>query len=481
MRRLFWFFPLLWTNWLTLLGAILATLSGCILAAALMLEFVSPLQTPYINAIIFLITPFFFVAGLGLIPLGLLWHRRRQRKTGQASEDKLLAALRLAMEDRASRRRLVWFGVATLANVLIIAGVGHKALTWMDSVKFCGTLCHSVMAPEYNAYLQSPHSRVSCVSCHIGPGASWAVKSKLDGLRQVWHLAWGTYDRPIPSPVKELRPARDTCEQCHWPAKFHGNRVAVYPHFQDDEKNTLATNAILLRVGGEDPKTKRFRGIHWHVSPEVQLRYQALDEKREKIGRITRIEKGQVIAEYDAEGGDAPVVEERLMDCVDCHNRPSHIYDRNRGAAVDRGFREGLLDGSVPYLRRSTFALLERQDRGREGIQAEFRNELAALYAKEHPEVQLASDALERAAAGIAALYLHNIYPEMRLGWETHSFHLGHGGDERDRHGCFRCHDEQHRANDGKAISQDCDLCHEILAQDEKFESLPNSLRTLLP
>src|SRR5207344_1328223 len=113
------------------------------------------------------------------------------------------------------RRGLLMVGAMTLVNVALLSAATYQGVSYMDSTEFCGQSCHSVMAPEYAAFKNSVHSRVGCVECHIGPGAGWFVKSKLSGTRQLFAVALKTYSRPIPSPVKHLRPARETCEHCH--------------------------------------------------------------------------------------------------------------------------------------------------------------------------------------------------------------------------------------------------------------------------
>ena len=106
-----------------------------------------------------------------------------------------------------------------------MAFVGYNAFLFTESVTFCGRICHTVMEPEYTAYLNSPHARVRCVDCHVGAGAEWYVKSKLSGVHQVYAVTFHTYETPIPTPVKNLRPARETCEECHWPQKFFGAQL----------------------------------------------------------------------------------------------------------------------------------------------------------------------------------------------------------------------------------------------------------------
>ncbi len=137
------------------------------------------------------------------------------------------------------RRTAVLLFALTMANIVIVSLAAYRGVEYMDSVAFCGQVCHSVMKPEFVAYQDGPHSRVTCVQCHIGSGASWFARSKLSGTRQVFAVALNTYSRPIPSPVENLRPARDTCEQCHWPEKFHGDKVA--------QKSSTPTTSRTLR------------------------------------------------------------------------------------------------------------------------------------------------------------------------------------------------------------------------------------------
>jgi hypothetical protein len=479
LRKFLSFLPRLWTNWITLLGTAITTVAGCTIVLALAAGAVAEAPKPYTSALAFLIMPAVFILGLLLIPVGFLWERVRKRKDKPL--DPIQAAFRAAVQDKSARRRIMFVGLATFLNIVIIGAAGHHALVFMDSPEFCGELCHSAMEPENQAYLRSPHSRVACVDCHIGPGASWAVKSKLSGLRQVWAVTVGSFQRPIPTPVKELRPARDTCEQCHWPAKFHGNRIAFYTHYGEDEKNTPEVTAVLLKVGGENPRTGEYHGIHWHVSPDVEVIYQELDDKREKIGKVVWKEKGKVVDEYLPQGDQPEPLDERIMDCVDCHNRPTHIFDESPAHALDRGFETGLLDVATPFLRKISVGIISREDTNRDNAEKVFKEELAAVYARDYPDVKVTQDQILKAAKGLARLYRENIFPKMKIGWETYPSHLGHRGEEVDTRGCFRCHDEKHQTKDGKTLSQDCDLCHEILHEEENPEDLPDSLRALMP
>ena len=480
MRSLFSWVPRFWVSRVATLGVAISTAAGCALLLVIAAEFATEGVGTYASGIFLLIILAFFILGLILIPLGLVFHRRRVRDEDEPARG--YGPWSTLMKDKRARSTLIVLGLATVVNVLLIGGGGYRAAKYMDSPEFCGTVCHTVMEPEYQAYLRSPHSRVKCVDCHIGPGASWAVKSKIDGLRQVWHVIVGDYSTPTPAPVHELRPARGTCEKCHWPDKFYGSRVVFRMHYLPDEKNSREVNILALKVGGAHPKGGNHEGIHWHVSPDTQVEYEALDEKREKIGRIRVIRDGKVIKEFlpPKELLDAKVVETRTMDCVDCHNRPTHQFDGSPVQALDWAFGHGHLDAMVPYLRKLAPDILAAEDRPREGVEKVFLTELSAAYDKFHPELKPDDETLKEAAEGLAELYRRNVFPKMKVGWDTYPTHIGHAGEQEDLRGCFRCHDENHETKDGQALSQDCDLCHQILAQEENPAELDEVLRDML-
>ncbi|MBM4356416.1 MAG: hypothetical protein FJ109_21915 [Deltaproteobacteria bacterium] len=478
------FIPRLGANWITLLGAVLTTFAAGSMAVLGVLLVLAEKADVYKSAVVLLVLPLVFIAGLLVIAVGFFWQRIRVRRSGGAVPDPLGDAIAAAFRDKTIRRQTLFVAVATAVNVLVVLVTGTAAVNYMDTPEFCGTLCHSVMQPEYDTYRESPHSRVKCVTCHIGPGASFAVKSKVDGLRQVWGVATGSYRRPIPSPVEELRPARDTCEQCHWPSKFHGNRVAFRMHYQDDEANTPTVNTLLLKIGGRDSVTGEFHGIHWHVDADTEIQYESLDERRERIGTVRVFRKGALVAEYKPKApGTPPTGAPRTMDCIDCHNRPTHVYDATPALAVDRAFNEALLDRNVPFLHDvATKALSEAAEKSvnRDSAGSWLAKRMKALYQELHPGTTPSDETLGKAAEGVARLYLYNVYPDMSLTFGTHFNHLGHQGEDKDRRGCFRCHDDEHATADGKTISQDCELCHEILNMDEHPSSVPDPLKSLM-
>jgi hypothetical protein len=353
--------------------------------------------------------------------------------------------------------------LTTFANVIIASHLSYSTIGYMESTTFCGLTCHSVMAPEYTAYQNSPHSRVDCVKCHIGPGASWFVKSKLSGAHQVIAVNLNTFERPIPTPVENLRPARDTCEGCHWPDKYGGDRLRIIPKYGDDEANSRTMTVLNMRIGGGRTR----RGIHGaHVGPGVHISYAATDRKRQNIARVRVANEGAAPIDYygkDVKQDEANRLELRVMDCVDCHNRPTHIFELpERG--MDRILSAGDASSTLPFLKKKGVEFLTASYGSREEalktipakIEAYYRDSQAAVYKARQQDVQ-------RAAKAVASVYERNVYPDMKLSWGTYINNIGH----TDFPGCFRCHDEEHTAPGDKKISQDCSTCHEMLAMDE--------------
>ncbi len=444
---------------LSFAGAVVAFLTGALLVTLIVLDILGLVKNPYLGAVTYLLLPILFILGLVLIPLGNMRARRRQ---AQGEEEKYPV---MDLNDPGHRRRFLIFGVLTIVNLVIVSAVAYRGVEFMDSVQFCGKTCHTVMKPEHTAYSFSPHARVRCVDCHIGRGADWYVRAKLSGLRQVAAVALHTYSRPIPTPVENLRPARGTCEECHWPAKFHGDRIKVKTHFQEDEANTPNHTVLVVKVGGGSTESGFARGIHWHVANEV--RYTA-SKDRERIYDVSvRYRDGKVrefkrVGSEDVSAGDS--LETRLLDCVDCHNRPTHIYQMPE-EAVDAALVDDAMDRTLPYVRREAVRLLRGSYLSEADATTGIADSLRAFYQREYPDVLTQSgDAVDAAARTITAIWRRNIFPDMNITWGTYPNHIGH----RDFPGCFRCHDEEHATADGETIAQNCDNCHTLLAVEEE-------------
>jgi len=399
-----------------------------------------------------------FILGLALIPIGL-WRERRRRHAGKPAA---APWPRIDLNDSHQRIVAFWVICLTLVNVLIVSLAAYSGVRYMDSVSFCGQVCHTVMEPEFVAYQDSPHSRVACVDCHIGEGASWFVRSKLSGTRQVFAVMLHTYSTPIPTPVHNLRPARETCEQCHWPEKFHGDKIVEIPDYADDEKNTLTTTTLRVHVGGGSEKLGIATGIHWHMNVANIVEYIATDDARQVIPWVRVTDPAGNVREYQAEGVTADQLakaERRRMDCIDCHSRPSHKFAATPERAVNEAMAMAEIPPTLPFVKREATAALKvayaNPSAALDGIAARlrefYRSQYSALYMGKRQDV-------ERAVSGTQAIYKRNVFPAMGVTFGTHPNNIGH----MDFPGCFRCHDENHKTKDGKTIGQACDLCHDI-------------------
>jgi hypothetical protein len=349
-----------------------------------------------------------------------------------------------------------------VVNIVIASQVSYGAVNYMDSVTFCGQTCHTVMQPEYTAYQNSPHSKVECVKCHIGPGAGWFVRSKLSGVGQVIAVTFNTYPRPIPTPVHNLRPARETCEQCHWPQKYGEDRLRVIPKYAEDETNTLTKDVLLMKIGGGN----RGIGIHGtHLGPGVVIRYAHSDEARQAIPWVEYNDNGKttVYATADAKpegSANGPV---RVMDCMDCHNRPAHSYDLP-DRALDKAMNAGLVSGALPFAKKKGLEVLKVNYASRDDAAVRIPASFTKFYQDSYPAVWAQRQAeVTASAAEVLAIYNRNIFPEMNVTWGKYPVNIGH----TDFPGCFRCHDGGHSAKNGDAIAMDCNACHTLLATDE--------------
>jgi nitrate/TMAO reductase-like tetraheme cytochrome c subunit len=452
-------------NTISLIGVVLTTSSAITLIGFWIYDFVLPGPPhPYVGILLFLILPGVFLLGLLLIPIGIGLRRRQLREKGELPTTYPAIDLKMPMV----RNSLLFIGLATILNVMIFGLASYKGVSYMDSKEFCGLSCHTVMAPEYSAYENSPHSRVECVECHIGPGAGWFVRSKLSGLRQVYAVTFHTYSRPIPSPVEFLRPARDTCEQCHWPQRFSGDKFIVKTNYKDDEKNTAMTTALVMKIGGRGPSGSM--GIHGrHLDDGSRIRFISTDERRQVIpvvyykddtGKtVEYVSTDTKVSKEELEKG-----EQRSMDCIDCHNRPTHAFELPVNA-VDLRMSRGMISPELPYIHKKAVELLKADYPDRDTAQKQIVEGIENYYRTSYPDVYASKRTLiEQSAENVAKIYLRNIFPDMKVSWGVHPNNLGHN----DFPGCFRCHDGSHTSSDGRTISNDCTTCHNLVTVQEE-------------
>lgn len=448
----------------SLVGGGLAFFSFFSILSMFLIEAILGKANPYIGVFTYMVYPGLLIVGLLLIPIGAALERRRRVREGA-----LPPYPRLDLND-AKTRAIFLFVIASSVILLgLISTVSYRAYQFTDSVGFCGELCHSVMNPEYTAYQASPHARVTCADCHVGPGATWFVRSKLSGAYQIYSVLFNKFPRPIPTPVVNLRPAQETCEECHWPEKFYGAQLKVITRYGHDEKNSVRQVSMLIRTGGGSPTTGITAGIHWHMNIANEVWYRALDPKRQKIAWVRVKDRQGRVTEYFDKGVSLSAEElERLelrrMDCMDCHNRPTHIF-RDPDSAVDNAMVVGLIDRRLPYVKREAVRVLSEAYPTTEKARERIATALDGFYASRYPKFYARNrDIVKKAIAEVQRIYLTNIFPEMKVDWRTHPDNIGHTLYP----GCFRCHEGRHVSREGKVVRSDCQLCHTIFAQEAK-------------
>jgi hypothetical protein len=449
-----------------MLGVALVTTAGFSWLFALPIQLRGHTNNPYIGIVVFILIPVILVLGLVLIALGIYLARRRIERV----EEGLPAADRRT----AIRKLAIFFAVTTAINIVIGTQGTYRAVQHMETVQFCGQSCH-VMKPEFTAHQNSPHSSVECVDCHVAPGAAGWLESKKAGTRQLMDVVFNRVRYPIESAMesKRLIPSRDTCEQCHWPQKFDAVRLRVIFQFKDDAANRQTQTVLMMLTGGGD-----LGGIHGkHLSPGVEIRYAAADAKRQTIPWVEyRNRNTGESRTFLADGSTSQSVgslPRYQMQCVDCHNRPTHTFELPE-RAVDEAMGLGRISPTLPFIKKKAVELLKAGYSSNEEASRIIPAALTHFYEESDPaNASQPSKEIADAGAEIAAIYNRNVFPDVNVTWGTYPNNLGH----TDFPGCFRCHDGSHSTADkNTTITQECNSCHEPLAIEE---ASPGILKTI--
>ena len=450
-------------NPVSLVGAGIALVSFGTVIIFFLMDVLGYTQSPYLGIFTYMIIPGIMVLGLLLIPVGALLERRRLRKHGDVPRRYMV----LDLNEPTHRTAVMIFTVVTMLLVVVSAAGTYQAYNYSESVEFCGEVCHVVMEPEYAAYQHSPHARVLCAECHIGAGADWFVKAKISGAYQVYSVIFDKYSRPIETPIANLRPARETCEECHWPNVFTGVKELSKTYFPIDQTESKPWTIVMnLKIGGGQSELGPTAGIHWHMNTANVVRYVATDAKRQEIPWIEATDltgKTKIFRSVES-----PITDERLgqsekrtMDCIDCHNRPSHIYyppfrTINDAMALNR------IDTTLPNIRAIASAALTGEYRNKEQALTRIPRFIRRELQTHAPDVlQQRTRDVDRSIKEIQAIYSRNFFPEMKVSWQHYPNNIGHTYDM----GCFRCHDNKHVTDDGEVLTNDCNVCHTIVVQ----------------
>lgn len=447
-------------NWISITGFIFAVNSGILILILLIYNQFAPHPNPYQGLIIFIILPVILVIGLLLIPVGMIIKRRILKSADQRWPI-------LDLNNPRSRQSLIIVSVFTFLFLIVSAMGSYEAFNYTESVDFCGKLCHSVMEPEYTTYLHSPHARVACVECHVGEGADWYVRSKLSGLYQVYSVLFHKYPQPIQTPISNLRPARETCERCHWPQKFYARKLRSQKAYLTDSLNTEWNYSLLMKIGPSYSAMGLREGIHWHINPDVQIEYVASTKDREIIPwiRFTNLRTGVVQIFQDTtnplDKKALDTLEHRIMDCMDCHNRPSHSY-KSAIVYVDNAMISGEIPKELPFIKKVAMDVLKGPFTDKDTSLMYIRDSITNFYKSGYPQIYNTQKALiDKAIAGIQKEFSLNVFPYMNVTSSTYLNHIGHLESD----GCFRCHSDRHKSDKGNIVRKDCNLCHTIIAQ----------------
>ncbi len=454
-------------NWVTIIGMLIASVNFLMIIVLFLISTIFNKNDTNLGLFIYIILPGFLLLGLAMIPAGIIISRKKRLASTPAEKKRLPA---IDLNNPVHRNTFVIFTIVTVIILFLSTYGSFEAYHLTESVEFCGTLCHKVMEPEHTAYQNSPHANVLCVECHVGSGASWYVKSKLSGLHQVYAVATKTYPSPIETPLHDLRPARETCEKCHWPQKFYARNLQTKKYYLADSLNSEWDIILQMKIGPEFSDLGFREGIHWHINPDVNIEYISENDKRELItyvkytnkatGEVTIYRNPEIEISDSLISSSSP----RTMDCIDCHNRPSHKY-RSPPVYFDKAMLTNEVRKEIPFIKKTAMGILRNyfptKDTAlmqiREGITNYYKSDFGDFFEKNHAIIDQTVVSLQKA-------YSQNSFPAMKVNYDVYPDHIGHLESE----GCFRCHNDSFTSDSGRKITRDCNLCHTIIGQGKQ-------------
>ncbi|PJA98592.1 MAG: cytochrome C [Ignavibacteriales bacterium CG_4_9_14_3_um_filter_30_11] len=466
-------FPGSFYNPITAFGTTVIFLNIFLIIFLLLFDYLSGSPKAYMGIVTFIVLPFFLFCGIAIALFGI-WREHNRIKSGK-SREKIFPVIDL--NDKKYRSALILLSIGLIVLIIFSAFGTFKAYEYTDSDEFCGEICHKVMNPEYTTYQYSPHARVGCVQCHIGSGTEWYVRAKLSGIYQIYSVLFNKYSKPIPTPVHNLRPAQGTCEQCHWPKYFYRESEITNTYFLSDKNNTKWNLTLLMKIGGGNEETGVIQGIHWHMNLSNKVTYMMTDDSRQEIPWIKSEHSDGTVTIYKTT--DFPVTDDmvknglkRRMDCIDCHNRPAHIY-HPPSSSINRELAINKINPKLPFVKSLAVKILDTPYSSKEIALDSIKIAINNFYNLNYPEIAASmKDEISNSIIGIQTIFEKNYFPSMNVSWKGFPNNIGHLYAK----GCFRCHDGKHQTEDGKVLSRDCNTCHTILAQELKKGELRISL-----
>ncbi|HZK62235.1 MAG TPA: hypothetical protein VFC41_09155, partial [Anaerovoracaceae bacterium] len=293
---------------------------------------------------------------------------------------------------------------------------------------------------------------------------------KLSGLHQVYAVLAKTYPKPIETPLHDLRPARETCEKCHWPQKFYARTLWTNKYFLTDSLNTEWDIMLQMKTGPEYSGLGLREGIHWHINPSVRIDYISDNDKRENITYVkyTNNSTGEV-AVY--RNDDNPISDSlisvstaRTMDCIDCHNRPSHKYN-SPPVYFDKAMLTGAVSKNIPFFKKVAMGILRETFSNKDTALLKIEESITSFYKSDYNDFYTNNrELIDSSVTSVQKAFSQNTFPKMKVTYDQYPEHIGHLESD----GCFRCHNDAFKSENGRIITRDCNLCHTIVGQGEQ-------------
>ncbi|MDH4262069.1 MAG: hypothetical protein OEV78_03385 [Spirochaetia bacterium] len=451
-----------WTaTWMGLIGIIVAMIAFLSVPFFLIIN-VFGLTSEYMEIFFILIGFISFIIGSGLC----LFAYRRFKK----APDKIVTIKPIYLKEVEARVKFIIITVTIGLAFIFIVLSSSSVIEYTESNHFCANACHDTMQPEAVTHLNSSHSRVKCVECHISAGTSSFFHAKFSGLSRAFKVVLNIHKKPIHI-LRPLHPSRSSCENCHWTSKLSGDRLFTHIRYDESrEDNKALYTAMLLKVGGKSGIDHKSRGIHWHTDDNLKIKYKTaaddsdvvwIEETNQKTGEKITFATEQ----YSTESSHKNLLF-KDMSCTDCHNRVAHPA-KSPEKALDEAITKGVVSRSLPWIKKQGLDFLTAEHKTSD-LRSEAKTFLFDYYNKKYPDkVNQWSELITQAAEAISEVYESNIFSGMKITWDTYASNVGHMAAP----GCFRCHNDTLVGigeSKGASIRSDCTLCHVFIAEDEK-------------
>lgn len=347
-------------------------------------------------------------------------------------------------------------------GVMVLAAAGIAGWEYTNSDQFCETMCHSVHPEEIDSHKTAAHAQVRCVECHMGRNSTLKlIAMKPTHFKELWGMIAG-YERPLHA--SGMRPAREACESCHNPQTEHHDSIAVNKRYGTDPKSSESDYRITLHTtaNAERELAWKVTGIHWHIANDVEYRTPDLQGRTIPWVQVTKRD-GTKVTYVDAETklskDEIGKLEQRRMECFNCHNAVGHPFP-NPADKVDEAIASGKIDRALPSVKARAVALIDASAdiSGPLAQRSAAIDKLIADNAAKSPVPDKLKDKDAAFRKVMRDILLASSFEEKGVTWKSFPNHAQH----RDTPGCFRCHDGKHLNEKGESIRLQCTLCHAL-------------------